>query len=240
MGSNPPPTGDRPPRSLRPWRALDERERRADERDAVADEREAVAIQRDGEADLREKWLVQREQWADERDALADEREAVAIQRDGEADLREKGLDERERSQADSVEALQQRLLETIGHARALLAADRNLHDRQQTPGARSAERAGREHLASGRAPAPGEHLAADRPELSQQLEWAAALRKQAAAALAALAGTEEKIARFHDQLAAQRPARADQYRRIAEQARAQAARAHEMVQRFNAPNRPR
>ncbi|MGE5289996.1 MAG: hypothetical protein ACM3ML_22985 [Micromonosporaceae bacterium] len=171
---------------------------------------------------------------------MADEREAVAIQRDGEADLREKGLDERERSQADSVEGLQQRLLETIGHARALLAADRNRRDRQQPAAARSAERAGREHLASGRAPPPSEHLAADRRELSQQLEWGAALRQQAATALAAVADTEEKVARFHDQLAAQRPGRADQYRRVAEQARAHAARAHEMVQRFKAPNRPR
>ncbi len=204
MGITGAPTGDRQPRTLRPWRALEERERRANE-----------------------------------REALADEREAVAIQRDSEADLREKGLDERERSHADSVEALQQRMLETIGHARALLAADRHLHHRQQPAAARSAERTGRQQLASGRSPAQSEHLAADRLELSQQLEWAAALRQQAAAAIAALADTEEKIARFHDQLAAQRPDRADQYRRSAAQARTHAARAHEIVQRFNTPNRP-
>lgn len=80
---------------------------------------------------------------------------------------------------------------------------------------------------------------AAGRPYLSQQLEWALALRKRTAATIAALAATEEKIALFHDELAALRPGRADEYRRIAEHARTQAARAREIVRRLNSPHRP-
>lgn len=48
-----------------------------------------------------------------------------------------------------------------------------------------------------------------------------------------ALAGNEEEAARIHEQLAAMRPERRDEYRRIADQARRRARKAREDLGTF-------
>ena len=70
-------------------------------------------------------------------------------------------------------------------------------------------------------------------PDPSKAIERAEALRKRARTAMEALAGNEEEIARVHEQLAARRPERRDEYRRIAEQARTRARKTREDLDTF-------
>jgi hypothetical protein len=58
-------------------------------------------------------------------------------------------------------------------------------------------------------------------------------LRRQALTAIEAFAASEEEIARAYEELAASRPERRGEYLRAAEQARATARRAREVVRTF-------
>jgi hypothetical protein len=70
-------------------------------------------------------------------------------------------------------------------------------------------------------------------PDPSEAIEQAKVLRERAMAAMEALAANEDQIARIHEELAASRPERRDEYRRTAEQARTAARRAREIVRKF-------
>jgi hypothetical protein len=70
-------------------------------------------------------------------------------------------------------------------------------------------------------------------PDPSEAIDRAKVLREQALAAMEALAVNEDQIARVHEELAASRLERRDEYRRSAEQARAAARRAREVVRKF-------
>jgi hypothetical protein len=58
-------------------------------------------------------------------------------------------------------------------------------------------------------------------------------LRKQALAAIEALAATEDDVARIYEELAAERPERRDEHWRTAEQARTSGRRAREVLRRL-------
>jgi len=60
-------------------------------------------------------------------------------------------------------------------------------------------------------------------------------LREQAVAAMEALAAREDELARVYEELAGRVPARRDEYRRTAEQARTSAHIAREVVRNFTA-----
>ena len=70
-------------------------------------------------------------------------------------------------------------------------------------------------------------------PDPSEAIERAKVLREQALAAMEALAANEDQIAHIHEELAASRPKRRDEYQRTAEQARTAARRAREIVRKF-------
>jgi hypothetical protein len=74
---------------------------------------------------------------------------------------------------------------------------------------------------------------AAGLPDPSEAIERARMLGQQAIAALEAFAVNEDQITRIHEELAASRPERRDEYRRTAEQARTAARRAREVVRKF-------
>lgn len=63
----------------------------------------------------------------------------------------------------------------------------------------------------------------------------AAALRERLAVTAANLAATEDEVARVHDALAALRPSRSGEYRRVADEARQGALRARLIKDRFSA-----
>ena len=132
------------------------------------------------------------------------------------------------------METLRQRTLETIERSRALLAVSAERLNRQEAAVERDQARRGRQQADVERASAESERdLAGWLPDPAKPIERAEALRKQAAAAIEAFAGTEEEIARIHEELAASRPSRRDEYQRTAEQARATARRAREIVRSF-------
>ncbi len=60
-------------------------------------------------------------------------------------------------------------------------------------------------------------------------------MRNRASAAIAAFAGTEEKIASVHEDLAARHPEHRDEYLRVALEARARARKASEMARTLSA-----
>jgi hypothetical protein len=177
-----------------------------------ADSRDALAMEREKEIGLREKWLAERER---------------------EVGLRETWLAERERLLRDDVEAVLQRMLETIERSRASLAAEWGLRasGRDGAPEAPGGQ-GGRRRLPHGET---GFIPLAPLPDLRESIDRALALRWQAVAAIASFAATEEKIARLHEDLAARWPARAKEYRRVADVARTAAQRAREIVAKYQA-----
>lgn len=74
---------------------------------------------------------------------------------------------------------------------------------------------------------------AARRQNPAKPIARAKALRQQAAAAIAAFAGTEDAIARVHERLAAAAPDGGGEYRRVAQQARGTAAKARAFLREF-------
>ena len=70
-------------------------------------------------------------------------------------------------------------------------------------------------------------------PDPSEAIARARALREEGLAAMEALATNEDEIARMNDELAARRPERREEYRRIAEQARTSARNAREVTRKF-------
>jgi hypothetical protein len=169
---------------------------------------------------------------SNQRDGRAGEREREADRR--EADERERELDERGRALGWAVETLEQRTLETIERSRALLGYDVERLNREETAARRATERRARQQAQINRASAESERgLAAWQPDPGVQVKRAQELRRQARTAIEAFSATEEQIARLHDELAASRPERRDEFRRTAEQARQVARQAREAPRAF-------
>src|SRR5215467_6526383 len=200
------------------------RDTRADQRDAVADKRERVA-------DERERVADERDTAADERERVADRREAAQDKREREADEREQGLYERGRMLGLYGESHEQRLLETIERARDLLDLSRKRLDRQE-------QRVGRERASQSRQQAEIDRALSEAarryvPDPRGAMERAKVLRKQAVSAIELFAASEEAAACLLEQLADSSPERRNELLHAADQARAAAARAHELVRHF-------
>ena len=190
----------------------------------------AASNQREALADERERAAGEREARANERERLADEREALANERERKADEREQDLDKRGRALGLGVETLEQRTLETI----ARLAVSAQRLSREEAGLKRDEARRGRQQAEIDRASAEsGRGLVAWLPDPHRLVKNAEELRKQALTAIEALARTEEEIARVHEELAASRPDRRDEYQRTAEQACRTAGKAREVSRVF-------
>jgi len=185
-------------------------------------------------ADEREPEADERERLADERDRGADERESKADDRETEADKREQRLFERAQELRAYSADLERRTREAIDHSRQLLA-DRGRHlDQEEAALHRPAVQGEWEQGAVDRATARSAQELAYRDHFATQAEHADWLRSQLASAAAALAATEEKVAKVNDKLAASRPELADKYRHIAELARQEARKAREIERTFS------
>lgn len=207
----------------------DAREYAADERQERADEREHQANERDSQADERERQ-------ADEREARADERERQADERERLADEREQNLEERGQSLGRAIDDLEQRTRATIERSRALLVRSGKKLDRQEEQLTRSHERRDRQQAEINRASAETERgLTAQMPDSDAILKRSRQLRTQALTTIEAFAASEEQVARVHEELAASRPNQRQEYRRVAEQARATARRAREILSAMTA-----
>jgi multidrug resistance efflux pump len=115
-----------------------------------------------------------------------------------------------------------------------LLALGAQRLNREEAAVRRAEARRERQQAEIDRASAETERgLAAWLPDPIQQVKRAEELRQQAFTAIEALARTEDEIARIHEELAASRPGRRDEYRRTAEQARQTARRAREALRSF-------
>jgi hypothetical protein len=191
-------------------------------------------------------WPSEAEQRRDQRDALADQRDRRADQRDTladeqqtRADLREQGQDEWERSLRDkerTVSQLYQRVRATIEQSRRLVAAAQECRDRRAAALVRSVDRAARDQFAVDQAIAESQRrvvrvLGRREKQRARTLRArSAASRQETASLLAAFAAVEEDIARACEDLAARRPIRAGELRRIAEDGRSTARRAREIA----------
>jgi hypothetical protein len=216
--------------------AMTEHQHAADDRARVADERERLAEQREREANAREALADQRERRADEREREADRREAALNERQQEIDERERELDERGRELGAVVETLHQRALETVERSRALLALSGQRLNRHEAAVKRAEGYRERQQAELSRTLAESKRgHAAALPDPSEAIERARVLRAQATAAMESLAAREDEIARIFEELASRRPARRDEYRRTAEQARTGARRAREVLRKFTA-----
>ena len=214
--------------------ALTVRERAADERQIKANDREHLADERNHWANERERLADERNHWANERERESDLRETLLDRRQRESDERERELDERGRQLGRAVASLEQRTLETIQRSRELLEASGHRLDRQEAAVKRTEARRERQQAEVDRESAETERdLGAWLPNPSRPIERARALRKQALTAIEAFAANEEQVARVHEEIAASRPDRRDDYRRIAEQARLTARRAREILRSF-------
>ena len=214
--------------------AADEREQVADERQRQAEERERAADQRERTADQREALDDERERRADERERRADEREAAAAERQREIDERERELVERTRRAGVAIETLEQRTLEAIARSRALLELSGEHLNRQEAAVRRGQASRGRHQAEADRASAESERAVTGwLPDPAKLIEHGVALHQQARTVIEALAATEDEIARLHEALAARHPERREEYLGTAEQARASARRAREILRRL-------
>jgi hypothetical protein len=126
--------------------------------------------------------------------------------------------------------------LETVERSRALLALSGQRANRHEAAVKRAEACRERQQAELTRtlAESKREHAAA-LPDPSEAVERARVLREQAATAMESLAAREDEVARIYEELASRRPAHRDEYRRTAEQARAGARRAREVVRKFTA-----
>ena len=207
---------------------------KAGERNTRADLRDEVAAEREHVADERERLADERDTAADERERAADVREAAQDQRQREADERERGLDERGRSLGLSGESAEQRILETIERARDLLELSRKRLDRQEARVRREKASQLRQQAEVDRAfTEGGRSQATYTPDPRGPMERSRVLRKQAMSAIELFAASEEDAASIFEQLAISSPDRRDELLVAASQARAAAARAHELLRNF-------
>lgn len=174
----------------------------------------------------------QRERKADEREREADRREAALTRRQQETDERERALQERARRLGADFLTLEQRTLAAIKRSRALLALSEQRLDRRE-PAVKQVAAGRDRHQAE--VAASEREQAARLPDPSKRIERAKVLRKWALATFEAFAANEEEIARIHEELAARRPERRDEYQCVAEQARAAARRARAVLRAFTA-----
>ena len=203
-------------------------------------EREQRLHRRERDADQRERWLHRREREADEREREADEREREADERDRDADQREQRLQERAarlRRRAEELRArgddVRERADQAIEQANAVLDATRDRARRAGGTINRGYARAARERANVVRSARRGaRHPVYRRQDFAELAGRFSALRERTAAAAALLADNEEKIARFHDELASHEPAN-PVYIRLANEAREAARRAREYERKY-------
>ena len=224
-----------------------EREQRLHRRERDADQRERWLHRREREADEREREADEREREADERDRDADERDRDADQRDRDADQREQRLQERAarlRRRAEELRArgddVRERAEQAIEQANAVLDATRDRARRAGGTINRGYARAARERANVARsARRCARHPVYRQQDFAELADRFSALRKRTAAAAALLAHNEEKIARFHDELASHEPAN-PVYMRLANDAREAARRAREYERKYGSTAAPR
>lgn len=162
---------------------------------------------REREANQGAGRLDEQEHSADQHQALADEREALANERESKANLREKWLDDQERFlDRKAIDDSQWRLRYNLPP----IAASRLAQRAQCRPPWTDQDGKYRAHLLA---------------DLRQEIERSKAIRRNAHAVLAAIAATEEEIARQQDKMAAEWPHNADKYQEFADKARARAQR---------------
>ena len=217
-------------------------------------EREQRLHRRERAADERERWLHRRERAADERDREADERDREADERDREADQRDREADQREqrlqeraarlRRRAEELRArgddVRERAEQAIEQANAVLDATRDRARRAGGTINRGYARAARERANVARsARRCARHPVYRQQDFAELADRFSALRKRTAAAAALLAHNEEKIARFHDELASHEPAN-PVYMRLANDAREAARRAREYERKYGSTAAPR
>ena len=217
-------------------------------------EREQRLHRRERDADQRERWLHRREREADEREREADEREREADERDREADERDREADQREqrlqeraarlRQRAEELRArgddVRERAEQAIEQANAVLDATRDRARRAGGTINRGYARAARERANVARsARRCARHPVYRQQDFAELADRFSALRKRTAAAAALLAHNEEKIARFHDELASHEPAN-PVYMRLANDAREAARRAREYERKYGSTAAPR
>lgn len=214
----PPCSGDAA--SDTPQRHSDDREHHADKRERKADDREAVADERDRQADERERHADGRDRKADERDRKADEREKRLDQLAGERG----GLSATRLRHAH----------EAIERTRALLATRGDGLDRDEAALKRSTASAEREQAAIDRSITQTERDQARQAcDPAEHIEEAKALCQRLLAAAAFLASKEDEVADILDELTAQHPEHASEYRRAADKAREGANRAREVQRHY-------
>ena len=167
----------------------------------------------------REQRLHRRERDADQREQRLQER-AARLRRRAE-ELRARGDDVRERAD------------QAIEQANAVLDATRDRARRAGGTINRGYARAARERANVVRSARRGaRHPVYRRQDFAELADRFSALRKRTAAAAALLAHNEEKIARFHDELASHEPAN-PVYIRLANEAREAARRAREYERKY-------
>jgi hypothetical protein len=221
-------------RASGPDQAQSQREQAADKRQSRADERERLANQRERVADDRETAADERERAADEREGESDQREVALTERQQKADEREHKLDKRALAVGLAAASMRQRTLEDIERSRALLAEGVQRLDRQEAAVKRADKGQEREQAQIDRASGEGtRRLAVQRPDPSQSVERAKALRGRSIAMIAAFAASEEEIALVHEEMAARDPTHREEYRRTAARAREAARRALEILETF-------
>jgi chromosome segregation ATPase len=122
-------------------------------------------------------------------------------------------------------------VLASIERSRALLARSTERLDRQAAGLKRTAEDRERQQAEINRESAESErHLLSGLPDPSNAVERAKDFRTRARNAVEALASAHEEIASINEQLAARLPDRRDEYERSAEQARAAAREARDVL----------
>jgi len=127
-----------------------------------------------------------------------------------------------------------QRTLEDIERSRALLAQGAQRLDRHEAAVKRADAGQRRQQAEIDRASAESARgLATQRPDPSQSIERAKALRGRTIAMIAAFAASEEEIALLHEEMAARSPSHREEYRRTAARARETARRALEILESF-------
>jgi len=194
--------------------------------------------QEDGEAARVGQTVAARERDADERQALvdererqADEREAVADQRDRQVDERDWEFDEHIQRLGMTVLDLKQRTQASIERSRALLARSGETLNRDKERLRRSQERSRRQQAEIDRASAKSARgLSVLPPDSGSVIDRSRQLYQQALTVIEAFAASQEQVADINEDLAASRTSHREEYRRAAEQARATAHRAREIL----------
>jgi len=180
----------------------------------------------------REALADERDRRADQREALANERDLKADQREALADERERKLDERTRAIAAEVKRIEKESQALIKRSQARLAGKRESVHRHLAEARHPGGHPQPGHAGTGTA-AGNEPTAAAALSAPTAIQRAIDLRERVSITLAALAATEEEVARVHETLADQHPSDNDHFRRAAAEARSRAAQLRETGKQY-------